>query len=216
MSSTVMGGATTTAVAGSYPIDVTFERQPSYSRLFAVPVLGLAIRFVALIPHFIALYIVAAITALIHYVAWIPVLFSGNYPGWAYSWSSGTVRWATRVGAYYFGLTDKYPPFSLSGNDNYPVQVNIEAPTNPGRFFAIPLLGYAARFILLIPSLIAVYVVYLIVAIFQLFLWIPVLFGGQYPDIGFSVVGGFVRWGARIYGYLYGLTDKYPPFSLSS
>ena len=96
------------------------------------------------------------------------------------------------------------------------MQVAIEYPSSPGRFWAIPVLGYAVRSILLIPHLIVLYIVGAIVGIFQLILWAPVLFGGQYPDWGESVVGGYLRWAARVYGYLLGLSDKYPPFSLSN
>jgi hypothetical protein len=42
------------------------------------------------------------------------VLFTGQYPGWGFSLTAGTLRWTMRVYAYVYGLTDQYPPFSLS------------------------------------------------------------------------------------------------------
>ena len=48
----------------------------------------------------------------------------------------------------------------------------------------------------------------------QLFLWIPVLFGGHYPKWGYGFVGGYVRWTTRVTAYHFGLTDAYPPFTL--
>jgi hypothetical protein len=47
-------------------------------------------------------------------VAWIPVLTGGTYPKWAYDFATGYLRWSTRVGGYFIGLTDKYPPFTLA------------------------------------------------------------------------------------------------------
>jgi hypothetical protein len=41
------------------------------------------------------------------------ILFTGNYPKGLYNFSVGFMRWMTRVGAYGFLLTDKYPPFSM-------------------------------------------------------------------------------------------------------
>src|SRR5579864_9409156 len=107
MATTYSGGTTSTPVASStgFPVSVTFQRQASYNRFFAIPLIGYIARIVLLIPHVIALYIVALITALMHYVAWIPVLTSGTYPQWAYQWSTGTIRWGVRIFAYLFGLT---------------------------------------------------------------------------------------------------------------
>jgi hypothetical protein len=214
MSSTVMdrpGVAT-----GSFPIRVSIEEQTAPSKFFAVPVIGYIARTVMLIPHIIALYIVGIVVALIHLVAWFPVLSRGEYPQWAFDMTTGLIRWATRVGAFFFGLTDQYPPFSLgSDSDSYPVQVSFEMPTNPGKLYAIPILGYLIRGIALIPHVIALYALGIVVGVMQLGLWFGVLFGGTYPDAGYSMVGGFLRWYARVAGYLYGLTDQYPPFRLA-
>jgi hypothetical protein len=42
------------------------------------------------------------------------VLFTGQYPSWAFQLVVGTYLWSTRVYAYFLGLTDRYPPFSFS------------------------------------------------------------------------------------------------------
>ena len=218
MSTTFTGGAGAPPITPGtgYPVSVSFARQDSYNRFFAIPLVGALARTVLLIPHFIALYVVGIVTSLVHLVAWIPVLTGGSYPGWAYTITSGTIRWSVRVFAYHFGLTDSYPPFGLGANgDGYAVQVEVQYPNNPSKFFAIPVVGYVARAVVLIPHLIAIYVLYIVAGLFQLITWVPVLFGGQYPEWGESVVGGFLRWAARVYGYLYGLSDQYPPFSLS-
>jgi hypothetical protein len=220
MATTYSGGTGTSAPVVSstgYPVSVTFQRQPSYNRFFAIPLIGIIARSVLLIPHFIALYIVGAITGLMHLVAWFPVLTSGSYPEWAYTWSTGTMRWSARVIAYLFGLTDQYPPFALGSNDDgYPVQLAVQYPSNPGKFFAIPVIGYAVRYIALIPHFIVLYVIYAIAGLVQLVAWVPVLTSGQYPEWAEQWTGGLIRWFARVQAYIYGLSDQYPPFSLSN
>ena len=95
----------------------------------------------------------------------------------------------------------------------YPVQVTWETPATNGRFWAIPVLGILARVILLVPHLIVLYFVGICVFSAVLVTWIPVLVNGRYPTWGYRLVGGYIRWSARISAYTYGLTDQYPtPF----
>ncbi len=97
-----------------FPVQVEFEVPSSSSRLWAIPILGMFIKVLALIPHAICLYVLGAVVGLLQLVIWIPVLFTGHYPGWAFTLVSGTLRWLVRVWAFAYGLTDRYPPFSLS------------------------------------------------------------------------------------------------------
>jgi hypothetical protein len=201
----------------TYPVSVTWEIPPSNSRFFAIPLIGYIVKLVILIPHIIALYALALVVGVCQLFLWIPVLFGGKYSDFGYNLVGGTIRWGTRVAAYFYGLTDQYPPFSLgAAGDQYPVQVAYERPPSNNRFFAVPLLGILVKEIILIPHFIVLYVLSLIVGILQYVLWIPVLFGGKYPDFGYQFVGGTLRWGARVFSYLLGLTDKYPPFQLSN
>lgn len=77
---------------------------------------------------------------------------------------------------------------------SYPVQVDFIIPARNSRFYAVPLLGYLARYLLLIPHLIVLVLLTIAVALLQLVLWIPVLVGGKYPKWAYSFVGGYVRW----------------------
>ena len=67
------------------------------------------------------------------------------------------------------------------------------------------------RLLLALPSLIVVGLVGYAV-VFAAFLgWFAALFSGRNPFHKFIV--GYIRWYARVLGYLYFLTDAYPPFS---
>jgi hypothetical protein len=196
---------------GTYPIVLGLSRPLSSNRLWAIPFFGLLVKLIILIPHFIVLYVLSIVLYLAHLVIWIPVLFTGRYPDWAWGLNAGTIRWSTRVYLYLFGLIDEYPAFSMDA----PGDIQIERPESSSRFFAIPIIGILAKSIILIPHFIVLYVLGFVIGICQLVIWIPVLFTGQYPGWAFQLVGGFTLWFGRVYAYLLGLTDSYPPFSFS-
>jgi Domain of unknown function (DUF4389) len=196
---------------GAYPIALSAGRPPSSSRLWAIPVFGILVKLLLLIPHFIILYVLGIALGLSHLVIWIPVLFVGRYPDWGFGLNAGYVRWSARLGLYLYGITDAYPSFNMQA----PGDIYIARPESSSRFFAIPIIGAFVKGILLIPHVIILYVLAFIVALCQLVIWIPVLLTGQYPDWAFSLVAGTTLWGVRVYAYGLGLTDRYPPFSFS-
>lgn len=205
-------------LAQAYPINVLYEHPARYNRFWAIPIVGILVKSIILIPHFIVLYILSMIVSLALLILWAPVLLGGKYPEWGYALLGGTLRWSARVMAFTLGLTDEYPPFTFRSSSEdgrlFSTQVQIEIPPRNSRWWAVPLLGYAVKAIILIPHLVVLSVLGSIAAILMLVLWIPVLFGGSYPDWGLRVVGGTMRWSTRFTAYLYGLTDRYPPFSL--
>jgi hypothetical protein len=97
-----------------YPVRVEIDYPAHSSRLLALATLLLLIpKVLIVIPHFVVLYVlnIAAFAAFI--IAQIAVLFTGRYPKGMFDFVTGTMRWQTRVSAYFLGLTDSYPPFSL-------------------------------------------------------------------------------------------------------
>ena len=46
-------------------------------------------------------------------IAWFAVLFTGKWPTGLRNFVIGLTRWNTRLNAYMYLLTDKYPPFSF-------------------------------------------------------------------------------------------------------
>jgi Domain of unknown function (DUF4389) len=201
-----------------YPVQVTFEPPQSANRFWAIPLFGFLVKLVVLIPHLMALAFLMAAVALAQLVLWIPVFNRAEYPAWGQTLVGGTIRWAVRVEAFFLGLTDKYPPFSLGADsgvpDSYPVRVTIPAQPAYSRAWAIPVAGLLVKVVLLIPHFIILRILQFVVGALQLVLWIPVLFKGNYPTWGYQLVGGYIRWSARVTSYLLGLTDQYPPFHM--
>ena len=81
------------------------------------------------------------------------------------------------------------------------------------RLWGIPLIGVWIRAILCIPHVIILAFYAIVVGALQLIMWIPVLLLGRYPDWGYDLVGGFIRWSIRVQAYVSLLAAAYPPFS---
>ena len=197
----------------AYPVNVSYDREAAINRLWGIPIIGQLVRWIVLLPHFLVLFLVAIVAALMLLVSWIPVLLLGRFPGWGYRWIGGLMGWSTRVQAYYYLLTPTYPPFSLAGEE-HPVSVRFDEGVRINRLWGIPILGILVRGILLIPHFFVLMFLSILVSILIILMWVPVLFLGRQADLMYTLVGGFYRWGFRVAAYLFLMVDRYPPFSL--
>lgn len=190
----------------------TFDEGVTMSRLWGIPLLGVAVRWFLLLPHYIVLALYGIVVALLQLVIWIPVLVHGRYPAWGYSIVGGFIRWNTRVGAYAMLAAAAYPPLSTGGRHD--VDVRWDESQSIARWAGIPLLGVWIRSILLIPHLIILYFLGIAVGFLSLLTWIPVLLTARYGDWAYRIIGGFIRWQNRTICYALLMTGPYPPFSL--
>lgn len=197
----------------AYPVNVSYDREARINRLWGIPLVGVLVRSILLIPHFLLMFLVAIVAALLMLVTWIPVLLLGRFPGWGYRWIGGLMGWWTRVQAYLELLTPSYPPFSLAGEE-HPVSVRFDEGVRINRLWGIPLLGIMVRWILLIPHFIVLGLLSILVAFLIWFTWVPVLLLGRQADLIYTIVGGYNRWLFRVLAYAYLMVDRYPPFSL--
>jgi len=95
-------------------VQVTFAYPGKNSRLFAIPFIGGLLRYILLIPHLIVLSLLGIVVGFVSAVIIsLIALFTGRIPQWGYNLVGGYIRWSTRLQAYFFGLTDKYPPFGF-------------------------------------------------------------------------------------------------------
>jgi hypothetical protein len=64
------------------------------------------------VPHLIVLFFISIAGFVILFLSWWAILFIGRYPRVFFDFVTWWFRWSTRVYAYSYLVTDKYPPFT--------------------------------------------------------------------------------------------------------
>jgi hypothetical protein len=101
--------STTATDPGTYPhtrLDVAREVE-GRNRL------TIFFRYFMVIPHMIVLFFIGLAMYVVLVIGFFAVLILGRWPAGLRSFVVGAIRWSTRVNAYFYLLTDTYPPFSL-------------------------------------------------------------------------------------------------------
>ena len=137
------------------------------------------------------------------------LLFRQRYPRWWFDFVQELTRFAMRVAAYLFLLTDRYP----STVEEQSVHLAIDYPEvqrDLNRW--LPLV----KWLLAIPHYIVLAFLWLAALVAVVIAWFAILFTGRYPRGLFDFVVSVGRWTLRVDAYAFLLvTDRYPPFSLS-
>jgi hypothetical protein len=203
--------------AGAYParLEGRLERPLS-------PWLWL-VKWLLLVPHFVILVFLWLAVIVLTVVAGFAILFTGRYPRSLFDFNAGVMRWSWRVGFYgisAFG-TDRYPPFSLQADPDYPADFTVDYPDELSRGLVL-----VKWWLLAIPH-------YLIVAVFIGGWGIRIAGGGliallaliamvinafrhEYPESIFDFVMGMNRWCYRVLAYAALMRDEYPPFRIDA
>ena len=208
-----------------HPVALTAELDPGLSRWMWL------VKWILAIPHFIILLALWLAFMIMTFVAGVAILFTGRYPHGIFEFNVGVLRWTWRVSYYASngGLgTDRYPPFSLGREPDYPAVLDIAYPEQLSRglvlvkwwLLAIPhyvilavLVGGAVgwtdgagRWSMALPGG--------LLGVFVLIAGVILLVTGRYPRSLFDLVVGFNRWVYRVIAYAALMTDRYPPFRL--
>jgi hypothetical protein len=70
-------------------------------------------RFLLILPHAFLLLVIYIGALFCYLIAGFAVLFTGRWPEGLRTFVLGVFRWTVRANAYFWLLTDEYPPFSL-------------------------------------------------------------------------------------------------------
>ncbi|MEV0287057.1 MULTISPECIES: DUF4389 domain-containing protein [unclassified Kribbella] len=186
------------------------------------------VKWVLVIPHLFVLAFLWIAFAVLSFVAFFAILFTGRYPRSIFDFNVGVLRWTWRVQFYAYGAlgTDKYPPFTLDDVPSYPAHLEVEYPQHLSRGLVL-----VKWWLLAIPH-------YIVLAFFigggawfatqdnswewgsglvgllVLIAAVVLLFTGRYPRSIFDLVLGMDRWALRVAAYAGLMVDKYPPFRL--
>jgi hypothetical protein len=208
-----------------YPLRVEAELSSELSR-------GLwLVKWLLVIPHVIVLVFLWVAFLVLSVGAFFAILVTGRYPRAIFDFNVGVLRWTWRVGYYSYSAlgTDRYPPFTLGDDRDYPARLSVEYPQPLSRGLVL-----VKWWLLALPH-------YLVVAVFAGGAWagfsaanddsawtsgggligllvliagVVLLFTGRYPRAIFDFVMGMNRWVFRVAAYAALMTDAYPPFRL--
>jgi len=189
---------------------LSIQRQDSYSRGQLLLRTFFGWLYIAL-PHYFLIFFVSIWAAILGFLAWWAVLFTGKYPESWFSFQTGLIAWTNRVAASLGNLTDEYPSFGTSGTAQT-VQVVLDRPASLSRGLLILRLLFGWLY-LFIPHVVALFFRIIGAAVVAFLAWWAILFTGSFP-VGFhSYLSGTQRWLFRVGAYASFLTDTYPPFS---
>ncbi|MGO4600856.1 DUF4389 domain-containing protein [Terrabacter sp. 2YAF2] len=186
------------------------------------------------IPHFFVLGFLWLAFSVVCVIAFFAILFTGRYPRGLFDFNLGVLQWSWRVSYYCSsgGLgTDRYPPFSLGPEPDYPARLDIAYPARLSRGLVL-----VKWWLLAIPQYIIVGLLvgggtwawdrtrtgdsHLdvlgggLIGLLVLIAGLSLLFVGYYPRALFDLVIGLNRWVYRVIAYVTLMTDVYPPFQL--
>lgn len=167
---------------------------------------------ILVIPYAIVAGVIGWVGGICAFIAFFTVLFTRRIPDGLVRFMAMSMRVQWRSISYAMFLREPYPPFEFTGSaadpGDDPATLAVDEPGELNRW--LPLVkGFLAipHFFCLFFLAIAAWFV-LVIGFFA------VLFTGRWPEGMRNFVVGVFRWGNRVTGYTYFLTDEYPPFSL--
>ena len=111
-----------------YPVQVRARLDEPLSRWLWL------VKWQLAIPHYIVLFFLWIAFAVVTVIAFFAILFTARCPARC-SLQSGGAAWSWRVGYYTYSAlgTDRYPPFSLDEEPDYPATLDVAYPERLSR-----------------------------------------------------------------------------------
>jgi Domain of unknown function (DUF4389) len=116
------------------------------------------------------------------------------------------LRWIAAFYSYLFLLTDRLP--NQDPKETLRFEVTPQGEPTAG--------GVLLRIILAIPHAIVLAILGVVAFVLMIIAAIMILVQEMYPAGIFAFIRADMRWNARVYGYLAGFAQEYPPFALDT
>ena len=189
---------------------IEIKHQESYSRgeLLLRTIFG-AIYIV--LPHIFLLIFVSIWGAILSFVSFWIILFTGRYPQSFFEFQEKLYRWNLRVSARMYNLSDGYPAFGIDGTDDF-TTLQIEYPDRLSRGTLLIRAFFGGIYVILPHGFLLMFRM-IATMVLQFLAWWVVLFTGSYPQSWHEFNVGTIRWSYRVNIYMSFMTDDYPPFS---
>lgn len=186
------------------------KHQERYSRgeLLLRTLFGLI--YIAL-PHFFILMFVGLWGAILAFVAFWVVLFTGRYPQSMFEFQVNLMKWTIRLNARLYNLSDGYPAFGLKATDEH-TDLIVPYPEKISRGLVLLRLFFGFFYVYIPHGFILAFRSFF-VGILVFLAWWVVLFTASYPQSFHEWVVGQIRWQMRINLYMGFMTDTYPAFT---
>lgn len=184
--------------------------QESYSRIELLLRTLFGFLYIML-PHMFILFFVGLWGAILQFVAFWIVLFTGKYPKSMFEFQVGLLRWGVRLRARTLNVADGYPAFGINATDEY-TSLEVEYPERISRLLVLVRVFFGFIYVY-IPHMFILFFRSIFVGILTFLAWWIVLFTGKYPGGFHNWVVGQIRWGIRLNLYMQFMTDKYPAFT---
>ncbi|MFF9819770.1 DUF4389 domain-containing protein [Streptomyces sp. NPDC014006] len=206
-----------TSMAGmsDRPVRVTAQLDAPLSRWLWL------VKWILVVPHCVVLFLLWIAFSVVSVIAFLAILFTERYPRALFDFNVGVLRWSWRVAYYSYGAlaTDRYPPFSLGEEPDYPARLDIAYPERLSRGLVL-----VKWWLLAIPHYIVISFFmggwHLgwwdggLVAVLTVIAAVILAFTEKYPRDLFDLIMGLNRWVLRVAAYAALMTDVYPPFRL--
>jgi len=196
-------------MSSPYPATLTF--QPPDKVANWRPVLN----WLLAIPHFVILYGLRILAEVVSIISWFVILFTGELPESFANIQAMYMRYEIRTYTYALFMREEYPPFAFAmtatdGGEEPRMSVEFQPQLADRNRVTV---GF--RIILVIPHLLALFVLELVTWVLTVIAFFVVLFTGRWPEGMRTLVLNVTRWYLRVQTYFLLLTDEYPPFALS-
>jgi hypothetical protein len=164
-----------------------------------------------MVPHGFLLFFVGIWSAILSFVTFWIVLFTGRFPESIFEFQVKFNAWSMRLSATTLNLVDGYPEFLPSGkSDKVVYEVPRPEKVNQGLVLVRALFGmiYVG-----IPHFFCLWFRLIGTGVLAFLAWWAVLFTGNYPEKWHAFNVGTFRWLQNVMLYLGYFNDEYPKFT---